>query len=132
MLGLGDILLFCNHASTFIEAKEAWDKRKERFNYEKYVIMMSERDGCTYQDLKAFDNISHKYKVVFVHKNMPEISCAVHLPGTEIVGGGVEHKIKSLTNYIGRFTGRRLIDEYDYVGFLNNCVIDKNKQKNRC
>ncbi len=93
VLGLGDILLFCNHASTFIEAKEAWDRRKERFNYEKYVIMMSERDGCTYQDLKAFDNISHKYKVVFVHKNMPEISCAVHLPGTEIIGGGWSIKL---------------------------------------
>ena len=46
---------------------------------------------------------------------MPEIKCSYHISGSEQPNGDV----MDLSKYKGKFTGRRWIDDYDYVGFLN-------------
>ena len=83
--------------------------------------MMAERDGCTEEDIRSFDALPYKNKVCFVSRPMPEIKSAYYIPGTER-NENDEHGIESLTNYIGRFTGKRLIDGFDYVGFLNDMI----------
>ena len=51
---------------------------------------MIERDGCTYEDILEFDNLSYKNKVVFVSKEMPEIKSAIHIPKTnETINGKI-------------------------------------------
>lgn len=81
---------------------------------------MSERDGCTEEDLKKFDMINNKHKVVFVHKNMDNIKSSYYIKGTENKGEDKDiHKIIGLTAYKGKWTGKRYIDDFDYVNFLN-------------
>lgn len=80
--------------------------------------MMFERDGCTYEDIKEVDKLPYKNKVVFVHKDMPEIGSAVYIQNSELLGDPMQ-KIKILTKYKNWFTGKRLIDAFDYVSFFN-------------
>lgn len=115
---LGDIVLHGLHYSSFQIMKEKWNERKQRINLSNLYVMMFERDGCTYDDVKAFDKLPYKHKIVFVHKEMPEISSAYYIPGTELEGNP-EHKVKILTKYKSWFCGNRLIDMFDYVSFFN-------------
>lgn len=81
---------------------------------------MSERDGCTDEDLKEFDSLKNKHKVVFVHEMMKNIKSAYYIKGTENNGDDKNiHKIIGLTAYTGKWTGKRYIDKFDYVNFLN-------------
>ncbi|MCI9365660.1 MAG: DUF1919 domain-containing protein [Clostridia bacterium] len=115
---LNDITLYCVHYKNFEEVEQAWNKRIKRVNFEKIAIIMSERDGCTYEDIIEFDKLQYKNKVIFVHKDMPEIKSAYYIKNTELDGDS-NNKIIGLTEYEGRYTGKRYIDEFDYVDFLN-------------
>ena len=115
---LGDIKLYCVHYKNFEEVKNAWNKRVKRVNLKRICIIMSERDGCTYEDIVEFDKLPYKNKIIFVHKDMPEIKSAYHIKNTELEGD-INNKIIGLTEYEGRYTGKRYIDEFDYVEFFN-------------
>ena len=120
VMKISDITLYCVHYKTFEEAKEKWNQRKKRINYDNIYFIMSERDGCTEEDLKKFDMINNKHKVVFVHKNMDNIKSSYYIKGTENTGEDKDiHKIIGLTAYKGKWTGKRYIDDFDYVSFLN-------------
>lgn len=115
---LKDIKLHGLHYSNYQIMKEKWDERKKRINWDNIYVMMFERDGCTYEDIKKFDKLPYKNKVVFVHKDMPEIRSAVYIQNSELLGDPMQ-KIKILTKYKNWFTGKRLIDAFDYVSFFN-------------
>lgn len=117
VLKIEDIFLFCNHAKDGKQAIEDWNRRKERINYKNICYIMCERDGCTEQDIESFSDLPLDNKVVFVDHEMPEIRCAVYIPGIE--NKDDEHKIQSITGYLGSFTGKRWIDKFDYVTFFN-------------
>lgn len=117
-----DIILHCVHYHTVQEVSEKWNIRFERINWDNIRIIMSERDGCTEQDIINFDKLPYKHKVVFVHREMPEIKSAIHIPGIEM-DGREGHWVKPLTSYIGRFSGKRVVDLWDYVSFLNTGKI---------
>lgn len=87
---------------------------------------MVERDGCTYEDIQAFDKLPYEHKVIFVHKPMPEIKSACYIPGTELDGTDGQW-VQPLTSYIHRFTSKRYIDQFDYVEFLNTGKIQLSK-----
>lgn len=113
-----DIVLHCVHFHSLDEVEEKWNSRAKRINWDNIKVIMSERDGCTYEDLIEFDNLPYENKVVFVHKNMPEIKSSIYIPGTEL-NGEDGHWVKPFTDYLGSFTGKRIIDLWDYVKFLN-------------
>jgi uncharacterized protein (DUF1919 family) len=115
---LYDIKLHCIHYKDFEEVKQCWNKRVKRVNLDNLFFIMRERDGCTYQDIIEFDKLPYKNKVIFVHKEMPEIKSAYYIKNTE-VNDDPNNKIIGLTAYEGIYTGKRYIDEFDYVGFLN-------------
>ena len=116
---LGDLTIYCVHYKTFNEFYEKWNERKKRVNKDNLFIIMTERDGCEYVDIVEFDKLPYENKVIFVHKEMPEISSSYYIPNTkEIVDGIVV--TKPLTNYIGMFSGKRYIDLFDYVNFFNS------------
>lgn len=52
---------------------------------------------------------------------MPEIKSAYYIKGTESKDGDKMNKIIGLTAYKGTFTGKRFIDDWDYVDFFNRC-----------
>ncbi|MCW6681985.1 DUF1919 domain-containing protein [Aerococcaceae bacterium NML160702] len=115
---IDDIVVNCVHYKSMEEFQDKWNARAKRIQWDNLYVMMMERDGCTYEDLCEFDELPYEHKVVFVHKPMPEIRSAVYIEGTEVYGEAT-HKVDGLTTYQGKLTGKRMIDKWDYISFLN-------------
>lgn len=116
---LNDIIIYGTHYKNFSELEKKWNSRVQRMRWDKLYFMMIERDGCTHEDLLKFDSLPYKQKVVFVHKPMPEIKSSFYIPNTELDGTN-GHWVSALATYKNRITGKRYIDDFDYVQFLNN------------
>jgi uncharacterized protein (DUF1919 family) len=115
-----DIEIHFMHYSTFEEAKTKWLKRCKRVKWDNIFLMMTDRDGCTYNDIAYFDKLPYK-KVIFTNKEYPEFDSAYYFKGFENKGCvGVLSNKKSLW-------GKRYLDDFDYVSFLNS---NSNSAKN--
>ena len=62
---LDDIEIHFNHYISFEEAKNKWDERKRRINYDNIYIVMYDRGGLSYYDLKSLENINCNNIIVF-------------------------------------------------------------------
>lgn len=110
---LADITLYFMHYHSEQEAEQKWNERTKRMDLDNLFVMMTERDGCEYQDLIEFDALPFKNKVVFTHKNHPEIKSAVYIQGFE--NNGMAGDIFEYTS----LNGKRYYDQFDYVSWLN-------------
>lgn len=112
----GDIRLFLVHYPTLEQAQEEWERRKKRVNYDNLFFLMNDRNGCTEQDIKEFDQLPYKNKVCFTHKQYSEYKSTYCIPGNENY-----QFIQSAMNYINRWGGvKRYYDYFDFVEWLNN------------
>ncbi|AKD38404.1 hypothetical protein I926_05400 [Pasteurella multocida subsp. multocida OH4807] len=110
---LADLHIHFMHYHNEQEAREKWQQRSQRMNLENLFIIMTDRDGCTYQDLVEFDALPFKNKVVFTNKDYPELKSAVKISGFE-----QEEMVGDLSEYTG-FNGKRYYDQFDYVAWFN-------------
>ncbi|RRC93665.1 DUF1919 domain-containing protein [Erysipelotrichaceae bacterium OH741_COT-311] len=111
---LDDIKIYFQHYKSEEEAKIKWIQRVKRINYDNLFVMFTDRDGCTYQHLKAFEDLDIKNKVVFTHKPYSEFKSAYHIKGFE-----QQDKLGNLYEYRHRFTGFKYYDQFQYVKWLN-------------
>ncbi len=111
---LDDIQIHFVHYGSFSEAKEKWEERKLRIDRNNLFIMMTDRDGCTYEDIKTFDSLPFKNKVIFTHKPYPEFRSVVYLKGFEKDG-----EVGILSEWKKGLLKRRYLDDFDYVAFFN-------------
>ena len=111
---LEDIKIYFMHYKSEEEADVKWEERKKRINYDNLFIMMTDRDGCTYEDLKEFDSLPYKNKVVFTHIEYPEIKSSFYIKGYEN-----EKQIGHIYEFLNETTGYKHYDEFDYVGWFN-------------
>lgn len=114
MAKLDDLILHLVHYHSFEEASRKWELRKKRMHFDNLYILMVDRDGCTYEDIVAFDALSYQHKVFLTYKERPEIKSAVCISGSEENG-----HLLDICQYKAWWTGRRWLDDFDYVGFLN-------------
>lgn len=119
---LGDIKINFIHYQTFEEAVEKWEKRKKRIEWDNLFIIGTERDGCTYNTLRRFEELPYKSKIIFTHVKYPEFSSAYYIRGFEKRG-----ELGIITNFKEQFWRRRYMEDFDYVAFLNE---DKDYDKN--
>lgn len=111
---LADIEIYFMHYHSEQEATQKWQERSQRINFDDLYIIMTDRDGCTYQDLAEFDQLPFKNKVVFTYKDYPEFKSAVKISGFS------ENKmVGDLFENTGLF-GKRYYDQFDYVEWFNN------------
>lgn len=68
------------HYNSYKDLKSKWDIRCKRINWNNVYVLMIERDGCTFNDLKRFDNLPYKNKVVFTKKKYDEIKNSFVIP----------------------------------------------------
>ena len=115
---LGDIKLYGVHYKNYIEMKNKWNERKKRINYNNLFFIMTERDGCTYDDIVSFSKINYPHKIIFTHKKYEEIPDSVFIKGTNNKDN--YHKTRPLTDYKSKLSSFRFIDDFDYVEWLNN------------
>lgn len=81
---LKDIKIHFVHYKNFQEAKTCWYRRLKRINYSNMYIIHTDRDASSQlQQLKEFDNLPYKHKVVFTHLKMPNIKSAYYIKGFE-------------------------------------------------
>ena len=111
---LGDIEVRFNHYKSFDEARDKWEERKKRIDWDNLYIMAIDGDNCTYDSMKAFDSLPFSNKVIFTHKPYPEIESSFYIRGFEENEG-----VGPIMYFKKQFFVRRYIDDFDYVAFLN-------------
>lgn len=79
--------------------------------------MMTDRDVCTYEDLRAFDALPYANKVVFTHVPYPELQSAFHISGFE-----QEPCVGVCSEFVNGHTGRKWYDAFDYVKWFNEGI----------
>lgn len=105
--------IYFMHYNDFDDAVAKWRERCTRINKNSMYFMMTDRDGCTLEDMKAFDTLPYKNKVLFTCRERPDIGCAFYVRGFE-----GQDSVGQLQERM-TITGKRYIDQFDYVGFLN-------------
>lgn len=103
------------HYKTFDDAIHKWEQRKSRISRENLCIMLTNWRGDE-QILERFERLPFQNKVVFVNKPFPEYSSAFFVKNYEDVKNGKVNTIWRTQNVL---TGKRYIDQFDYVAFFN-------------
>ena len=111
---LDDIHIYFQHYHTEEEARRKWVERTQRIDLTNLFILFSDRDGCTYEQLQAFDRLPHKNRIVFTNKPYPELKSAFYIKGFEN-----ESNVGNCYEYINPFSGRKFFDNFDYVSWFN-------------
>lgn len=111
---LGDLTLHFMHYETAQEAEAAWTRRKARINWDNLFVLMTDKDGCTEETLRAFDALPYKNKAVFTHLPYPEIKSAIYIPGFE-----GESEVGNCDAFIKLSSGKKYFDAFDYVKWFN-------------
>lgn len=119
---LNDIFVYFMHYESFAQAKQKWEERATRVDPDNLFVMMTDRNGCTYEDLQAFDALPYAHKVVFTHKPYPEIKSAFYIPGFEDAG-----EVGVLSDWKPGFWKRRWLDAFDSAAFLNGEIYSFEK-----
>lgn len=110
---LDDLTLFMVHYRTFEEARDKWEERKKRVNINNIRIIATDRDGCTEELKQRFENLPYP-RVMFTHNKEPRYPHCYYLRGCENAG-----QVDALKKD-GALTGKRLYDQFDWVGFIND------------
>lgn len=119
---LEDIRIYFMHYTNADEAKAKWVERVKRVNFNNLYFMLTDRDECSYQNLKEFDDLPYKNKVVFTHKPYPEIKSSYYIKGFEN-----QASVGMLMEYKNKFSVKKYYDDFDYVAWFNHNNLDKKK-----
>lgn len=117
---LHDITIYFQHYSSFEEARKKWIERKKRINKKNMYILFTDRDGCLYQDLLKFDQLTYKNKVVFTNREYHEISSSFYIKGFEN-----EKSVGICSEFMPNKNWLRYYDQFDYVEWFNNGKIKR-------
>ncbi|MDP4121032.1 MAG: DUF1919 domain-containing protein [Bacillota bacterium] len=111
---LGDITIYFNHYKTDEEARESWNKRKERINYNNLFIIMYDKDGLSEDDLAKLKKIDCKGKIVISNRTYSNLDYVIKIPADM---NDYEKRYRLDTD---KFTGKRTFEKhFDYVKWLN-------------
>jgi uncharacterized protein (DUF1919 family) len=111
---LDDIKIYFFHYKNNEDAKEKWNERKKRLNFNNLFIIMTDRDGCTKELIKRFDRLPYKNKIIFTAKPYPDIQSVVYVPGYE-----QENSVGLLTSIISITGTRAFAKKFNYIDWLN-------------
>lgn len=111
---VGDTEIHFIHYSSYEEASKKWSERKARINKDSLFIIMSERDGCTKEDLLAFDALPFKNKVVFTKLPYEDIKSSFYIPGFE-----KDSYVGVVLSFKNILSSKRIVDIFPYVDWFN-------------
>lgn len=109
---LGDLTLFLVHYSSVEEAQRKWNERKKRINWDNIVVIDTDREGMTDELKERFEQLPYR-KVMFVHTPDEKHSSCFYIRGYEN-----QESVGIITDH-DTWDGKRPIDQFDWVGFLN-------------
>lgn len=74
---LDDIEIYFMHYSTEKEAAEKWYRRAKRINHEHILFKLSQREGCSKEDVEKFMSLPLRNKICFAYD---EVEGTIHIP----------------------------------------------------
>ncbi len=110
---LGDVKLWFVHYKTFSEAVTAWNRRKERINYNNIRVMLTVREECNDDILSRFEKLSYK-KAAFANEEHPNYPSVIFANQGGVKLQGYISDIINIFGNRGYQTGG-----FDYIRFLN-------------
>ena len=110
---LKDINIVFLHYSSYKEAEKKWNERVKRINKNNMCLIMTCKDGYTPKDIKDFDSLSFKNKIVFTPSKYNKYNSSYYIKGSD-----KGEEIKFLGTKTNHF-GKKIIDDFDIVSFLN-------------
>ena len=112
-IGAFNIKVYFMHYKSYEEAIEKWNERKKRINKDNLGVILSNYLGGDKQLLKRFNDLPFKNKVVFTNNKWDEktTKAAIYLKNYDPCKGNIYRTIS--------ITGKRCIDQFDYVKFIN-------------
>lgn len=81
---LKDIEVYFMHYSSEQEAREKWNRRKERINLQHMLFKLSQRENCSKEDVEQFMRIPFENKICFAYDGVPG---TIHVPELENLVG---------------------------------------------
>lgn len=109
-----DIVVYFQHYKTFEEAKRKWIDRYNRVKWDKLFFIFEFYDTLYDNDLiHKFDILDSQNKVLLVHREELSFKNSFYISCYE------DDKPIAKIFEINSKTGRRNLDEFDYVTFLN-------------
>lgn len=110
---LPDIEIHFNHDHDFDTAREKWNERKQRINWDNLYLICYNLDGVTVDQLKQLEAFPCRNRVVLTKEPLPEISWSHFIKPNM--------KYKYPFAYLGKdiFGVRHFEKKWDYVSFLN-------------
>lgn len=116
------IKIYFMHYATFAEAKEAWERRKQRIHRDNLGVILSSA-SVSQESLRAFDALPFAHKIAFSDSPSPYAS-TVYLKRykryKKTLARIFPKKIPNVFLTRSLLTGKRVIDDYDYVSFINS------------
>ena len=94
---LGDIEIYFMHYPTPEEAAEKWYRRAKRVNTEHILYKISQREGCSRQDIEDFMALPLKHKLCFAYDEVPG---TIHVPELEGFCGDEMSIVDSYVNEV--------------------------------
>ena len=111
------VKIYFQHYKTRQEAQEKWEKRSARVDLQNLFIWFTDRDGCTYEDLKEFDALPYKNKVAFTHVSYPEFKSAFYIEGFE-----KEKEVGLIFDFKKDKFAVKYYDDFPYVEWFNGAL----------
>lgn len=112
---LGGVTIVFVHYRTEKEAKEKWEMRKKRINWDNMYVITSDGNEANLEDFKKLDRLNCKRKIIFTSRYRPDIKDSFYLKSLKGKESAAIHMI----------TGHRLtglwtwLDDWDFVAWLN-------------
>lgn len=104
---LDDIEIHFMHYESELDAKQKWERRAARVNFDNLIFTFTDRDLCTPELMQQFNELPGR-KLLLTSRPMPWISCAVPVPayrGKQEVGDAYTRY-----DYLTHVNYRSLID----------------------
>lgn len=76
---LKDIEIYFMHYKTEEEAKEKWDRRKKRINWNRIIYKFSNQNFCTQKDVENFMKLPSENKICFVNNERYNIEGTIFI-----------------------------------------------------
>ncbi len=114
---INDIEIYFQHYSSEEQARFKWNERSKRINKDNLYILMSDRDGCTDEDLNEFDKLPYSNKVVLTSKKHENIKSCFQIKGFEN-----DEFIGLIYTFKNAYTWKKWFDYFPYIKWFNGTL----------
>lgn len=116
------ITIYFLHEKEASHARENWEKRKQRINYDNLFIILYKLDGVTIDQIRQLEKVRCRNKVVLTAEPIPEISWSYYIKP--------DIRSKLPYSYLGKdlFGVRYYEKKFDFITFLN-CSEQAEKER---